>query len=369
MSWAATACRATLPLATPVSKNKPVTSSTPSIIPMGTPDPTAAKQPEVTARLTDTPQPAGTLMPAETITAVVTCFTTYYDPIAFMPDNTRILVRADSGVQIFDLQTMKEEGFLNAPSNLNGPAVALSPDGGLLAWALGDNSIQLIRLSDKKIMSTLVEHSGPVTKLKFSPDGGRLFSASHDGWVMEWDTHGKQLAAFQPGGAEVVGIGISADGARLATVPSDGPVEIWDTANHSRVRELGGSGGYDTSDVAFSTDGRFVAADLATGFYLWNASDGANLLGGDPGINSMAFAFSPDGRYLAYADIGANNAVMLRSPDGKQKYKSLEGHQSPVFTLVFSPDGSLLASADDAEIRIWQVEEGRLLSVGKSVCP
>ena len=43
--------------------------------------------------------------------------------------------------------------------------------------------------------------------------------------------------------------------------------------------------------------------------------------------------------------------------------------QGPVWELFFSPDSSLLAATDGKEIRIWIVEDGTLLHVGKAACP
>lgn len=306
------------------------------------------------------------------------CFVSGFSPVSFMPDGDRILVRAENGVQIFNLQTMDEEEFLAAPTNLNYPAVALSPDGEVLAWALEDFSIQLIRISDKILLHTLTGHTDIIGKLSFSPDGDRLISASHDTWVRIWDMEGNLIHAFQPPGAlgfpnEVLGIGISPDGTMLATIPFDGPVKLWDLKDYKLIKELrglaGGSGGYDTSDIAFSPDGHLVAADTATGLFLWKTLDGTELLGGNPGINSMAVAFSPDGRFLAYSEIGEKFDVVISSPDGNEKIRTLEGHPAPVGLLFFSPDSSLLLSSDWVETRIWQVEDGQLLYVGKSSCP
>ncbi len=320
-------------------------------------------------KITSTFAPIQTSTPA----APVICFVTYTDPIAFMPDGARILVRAKSGVQIFNLQTMKEEAFLEAPANLSGPA-ALSPDGEMLAYALEDHRIELVRISDKKVLHTLSGHTDVVTKLKFSATGDRLFSASHDTRIKIWDMSGELIYTFQPSEAdntpsEVVGMGLSPDDSKLGIVPADGPVKIWDLDSYTILRELGGSGGYDTADIVFSPDGQFVAADLATGLFLWKVSDGTRLLGGNPGINSMAVAFSPNGRFFVYSDIDESNKIFLSSPDGAYTLNTLEGHQAPVFKLIFSPNGALLASADDLNIRIWQVDDGKLLYIGKSECP
>lgn len=294
------------------------------------------------------------------------CFETSLAPITFLPDSQRILLRAERGVRVFNIFTMQEELFLESPTILTSPAVALSPDGERLAWVLEDNSIQLIRILDKSTIFTANIHSGSITKLRFSPFGVNLFSASHDGWVKELDSQGELVNEFKPGGGEILGIDISADGKTMATIPFDGPVRLWDTANFQMVAELGGTGGYDTSDIAFSSNGQYVAADLATSLAVWDTTT-QNLLW--DGVNSIAFAFSPDGSVLAYSDISEGNDIFLTSPDGEQEFKVLSGHQGPVWEMIYSPDGQMLASTDGIDLRIWQVDDNELFAIGKSVCP
>ncbi|HJR80698.1 MAG TPA: hypothetical protein VJ821_11545 [Anaerolineales bacterium] len=292
------------------------------------------------------------------------CFTPQnLTPFAFMPDNKKILVRGILGVQIFDLGEMEGESFSPAPQNLF--AAALSSDGKLLAWSLDSNTIQLIQVSDGQVLHTLEGHTNSVFKLRFSPAGDKLFSASHDGSVRIWDTDGNELQVIETGG-EVLGIGISSDGALLATIPSDGPVALWDLTDNTKLGELGGSGGLDTSDAYFSSDGQYLAADLATGLYLWRLSD-RELIWNEV-KNSLAVNFSPDGQFLAYAN-AEDNKVTLSSPDGKQIIRRLEGTPGPIWELIFSPDGSLLAATDGRELRIWQTEDGNLLYIGKASCP
>jgi WD40 repeat protein len=103
--------------------------------------------------------------------------------------------------------------------------------------------------------------------------------------------------------------------------------------------------------------------------FLWDLADGTELLGGNPGINTMAVAFSPDGRYLAYVEITSNGyPVILRSLDGSEIYSLWEGHETPVWEIFFSPDGSLLVTAG-GDILIWQVDGGKLLYMSKGACP
>jgi WD40 repeat protein len=284
-------------------------------------------------------------------------------PFAFVPDDTSILVRGSGGVQIFNLDALKEVRFLQAPENIM--TATLSPDGKTLAWSLDDNTIQLVRLSDQKVLQTLSGHSDMVGKLRFTPDGNLLVSASHDYWVKVWNLQGEELHSFQAG--QVLGIAISPDGSMLATVPSDGPVALWSLDTGEKIKDLGGSGGYDTSDAEFSQDGQYLVADLVAGIFLWRVAD-ASLVWNEV-KNSMAVAFSPDGRYLAYSDVDDGNKVILASPDAARVIRTFERMQGPVWELFFSPDGSLLAATDGVEIHIWRVRDGTLLYIGKPACP
>jgi len=286
-------------------------------------------------------------------------------PFSFTPDSSRIMVRLSDGVQIFDLHSGQETAFLKASQPII--SAELSPDGGTLAWSLEGGAIQLLRIADQQILHTQEGHPDTVFDLRFSPGGEVLYSASHDGWVRIWETQqGNLLPSIQAGG-EVLGMGVSPDGKMLATIPGDGPVQVWDLAENKVVAELMGTGGYDTSDAHFSPNGEYLAADLATGIYLWGVSDDELIW--NEIKNSMAVAYSPDGQYLAYSDVDDNNKVTIATPDGAQTILTIDGMQGPVWELFFSPDSSLLAATDGIDIRIWQVMDGELRFIGKPECP
>lgn len=298
-------------------------------------------------------------------TSQVDCFTpASLFPIAFTPDNTKLVINADwAGVQIFDLETMKETSFFKAPGNLL--SMSLSPDGQTLAWLLEDGTIQLVQTSDGKPLK--IKTIDDADQLEFSPKGDKLFIISNigsvDGLVNIWDIDQNKVEVIETG-REVLDIAISADETRLATVPFDGPVELWDLPGRKKVTAIGGTGGDDMSNVAFSTDGKYLAASLPTGKYLWNLSD-KKLLWEEDEYGTLAF--SPDGRFFAHSKTGA---LTVSSPNGSQIIHTWEGMQWAVWGLTFSPDSSMLAVAvDDTEIRIWRVEDGKLLYIGKESCP
>lgn len=347
-------------------------TATPPALATHTPPPIPTQTHTATQTPTQTPgiTPTLTFTPEVTPSVAPACFTPAdFNLLAFMPDGERILVKTMDGVQIFNLKTLQEDGLIKAPRNIL--AAAISPDGETLAWSLDDNTLQLVQIADGQVVSIMPGHTNMVGKLRFSPSGDRLYSASHDSWVRVWDKEGNQVDAFQPLGAdfpsEVLGIGISPDGTQLASVPFDGPVKIWDLATKQLVATLGGGGGFDTSDAVFSPDGRYLAADLASGLYLWNLADGKSVWAAP--VNSMAVAFSPNGRYLAYDLTEEASNIVIASPDGAQTLRILRGHPGRVWELVFSPDSRLLASTDGGELRVWRVEDGALLYVGKASCP
>jgi WD40 repeat protein len=71
-------------------------------------------------------------------------------------------------------------------------------------------------------------------------------------------------------------------------------------------------------------------------------------------------AFSPDGKLLATA--GFDNVVKLWEwPSGKE-VRTLAGHTGPVYCVAFHPNGTMLASGSlDKTIRLWNVADGKMI--------
>ena len=95
------------------------------------------------------------------------------------------------------------------------------------------------------------------------------------------------------------------------------------------------------------------------GVTVWDPATGKEVIRID-GHDSMvwAVAFSPDGKKLA---TGTYNKIVkiLDASDGKELAK-LEGHKNWVTALAFSPDGNTLATgSEDATIKLWNVGDGK----------
>ncbi|MEH2074645.1 MAG: AAA-like domain-containing protein, partial [Nostoc sp.] len=92
---------------------------------------------------------------------------------------------------------------------------------------------------------------------------------------------------------------------------------------------------------------------------LLNIREQNRLEGHSSSVNSVVF--SPDGKILASAS--DDNTIKLWNRDTGKEISTLSGHSSPVFSVVFSPDGKTLASAsDDKTIKLWNRDTGKEIS-------
>ncbi|HJZ57134.1 MAG TPA: hypothetical protein VKE74_19345 [Gemmataceae bacterium] len=143
-------------------------------------------------------------------------------------------------------------------------ALALSPDGKVLATGATDGEVQLFNLRSRKQVATLQPPAEEkrrkdawVRGLAFSPDGKRLAARSVK-WVTILDTAGKAAAA-RLGAGEVTDVAFHPDGTRLLTGGADERVCVWDTATLKEVGQYAWKIG-PIHSVAVSPDGLTAAA-------------------------------------------------------------------------------------------------------------
>src|SRR5262249_50567619 len=133
--------------------------------------------------------------------------------------------------------------------------VAFSPDGGRIATASNDGTARLWDAASGKQLLVLEGHGTTVAAVAFSPDGHRLATAGNDWRARLWDAaSGKQLTVLEGHTAQLAAVAFSPDSGRVATASYDGTARLWDAATGKQLDMLEGQGGWLTS-VAFSPDG------------------------------------------------------------------------------------------------------------------
>ncbi|MDH7488023.1 MAG: hypothetical protein QHH80_00745 [Anaerolineae bacterium] len=140
----------------------------------------------------------------------------------------------------------------------------------------------------------------------------------------------------------------------LAGTPVPVPAGVISPSNAERMTQLARWGKGAIMQVAYSPDGRLLAAGSSLGIYLYDAGTlkEARFLETTSPVYSVAF--SPDGSLLASGSADYTVRVW-RVADGSL-VRSLEGHTHRVESVAFSPDGSLLASGSmDGTVRLWGV--------------
>jgi len=139
-----------------------------------------------------------------------------------------------------------------------------------------------------------------------------------------------------------------------------GEVGLWRTLNHTSY----------VSSVAFSPDGNLLASGLSSDVWVWQISNGEllyTLEGGKSKVESIAF--SPKGKVLAagsYCSKSKQGIGCVSSEiwwiSGEKLLHIPEAHTAWVWSVAFSPDGSILASGSgDETVRLWRVSDGELL--------
>lgn len=172
-------------------------------------------------------------------------------------------------------------------------------------------------------------------------------------------------------GADVTALAFSPDGALLACGPIySNVVQVWDRSTGRLVRECAGHQGT-IMQIRFTGDGRtLISSSLDKTVRVWDADTGKARFQAEtpwPG----QFAVSPDGRLFALSS--TDRTIHLNDlSSGKQIRAFKLGIESSIregfepIALAFSSDGRELATADHENVRLWDVQTGRLRSAIES---
>jgi WD40 repeat protein len=277
--------------------------------------------------------------------------------ITFSPDGTMIASSGrDNSARIWKYANTMAGAAFNYDSAVR--RVLFSPSGNYLAVARqsGRNSLYDIN----KNQSFLLQHSDLAHHMAFTDDDQFLATGGKDGAARIWESAtGRELVRFVPEKpGPIQKVDLSFDGRYLAVAGDKGIAYVWETAARRIVKKIEHAG--DLWGVRFSPDGSYLATYgdrgrakiLKSG--LWNES--LILNHGDAVLDGL---FSPSGRYFATAS--ADGRAKVWETNNWDLIASFSHSEYP-YLVIFNQDEKLIATADGANIRIWQIKTGKNLS-------
>ncbi|MEV6237717.1 helix-turn-helix domain-containing protein [Lentzea sp. NPDC051838] len=238
-------------------------------------------------------------------------------------------------------------------------AVAYSPQRKLLATSGKDRRVQLVDVSDPhhpRETFTLTTHTDNITHVAFNPDGTMLATAGWDRTARLWDTTSGHAIAVINHADQVNAVAFS--GKILATASTDKTVRLWDLTNPREPRRIAEFAHSDkVISIAFSpTEPLLVAGAWDGNTRVWHLDGTYRDLPGKGPVHAVAF--SPDGRKIAAS---SDKAIQLW-PTGGGEPRILAGHTDVVRGLAFSPDGRLASTSVDRTVRVWDQGDPLVLS-------
>ncbi len=265
-------------------------------------------------------------------------FTPAGESIAKLNEDKYKTFVADNQAAVDLLSSYMERGGVAIPGDTAFQAVAVSPDGKLIATGTADGQIQFWTIDGKAADNLpVIVHRDPADAKK---------------------------NAFSP----ITGLSFSPDGRLLASSANSKVARIWEVATHNQVAKLEHHD--HVQSIHFSPQGDVVATTsrhvasakdnftpATASVRLWNLS-GDQVGQGQGHLRSVnAAAWAKDGRHLV---TGGDDAVIVWSRDAKNQLKlavQFDEHHSRINAVALSADGIVASAGDDKLVMLWSLSK------------
>lgn len=270
------------------------------------------------------------------------------DIIAIAPSSSSFLIILFQNGKTYQLY-----GHKNIP-------LTLAASNGLLLSGSKDTNAMIWSLEEKKLLSTLIGHTEPVTAVAFVPKSDCVLTASSDKTLKLWRPTNEPeirsaLSSVIAHEKEINSVAVSFDGKLVATGSQDKTAKLWKIENNilSSVRSfIGHKRG--VSSVAFSPVERvLVSASSDKSVRIWSIDDGS-CLSTFTEFSSPVFCtmFSFNGLQIITGE-SSGTIKVLRVKTGAPDFINDSAHSQRICGLTYNNNYDILTCGEDGRLCIW----------------
>jgi periodic tryptophan protein 2 len=203
-------------------------------------------------------------------------------------------------------------------------------------------------------------HFDSMNSLVYSPDGSKIITTADDGKIKVWDVKsGFCIVTFTEHTSGVTACEFAKRGNVLFTSSLDGSIRAWDLVRYRNFRTFTAPTRLSFSSLAVDPSGEVVCAGSLDSFdiHIWSVQTGQLLdqLSGHEGpVSTLAFA--PNGGVVVSGSW--DHTVRIWSIFGRTQTSEPLQLQADVLDVTFRPDSLQLAvSTLDGQLTFWSVSE------------
>lgn len=241
--------------------------------------------------------------------------------------------------------------------------IAFTSDDQVIGLVQDGDKISIWDIEKEFCLQVLDESSENIFHAAFSPDGRLVLAVFDSSTVVLWETESGRCLFRAKACWDDIEIedvpALSNDGQIIVKRGKDGTIRSWYAESGECLRVMTvPSNGY---SVAFSFDGRMVAAGGAGNISLWDVETGECLRALGYSVKIHSVGFSANNQLIV---LGSWNGIdCFREAVNGNTSRSLEYKLPQYFDVVFAPGGEMVAVMSGGTIRLWETSSGRCIQI------
>jgi WD40 repeat protein len=284
----------------------------------------------------------------------------YVRAVAYTGPDRLVAVGGGTRLFVWDVRDRPQDRLAEplADQPVNSRAVAVDPEGTLMATGDDQGGVVLRRAADGAPTGIVLNAGEPVSSVAFGPNG-MLVTATYAGHVRVWNARsGAALTAAVDLQERSVVVAVSPDGAYIATGGELEMIRIWDPSLQL-LTSLDGHRHWVRALAFRESDGALVSAGADGRAFLWSGVPDARRRTLTERTNGMeTLAISPDGETIAIGNLNGEVVLWDAQPESlaRANQTALTGHDG-VPSVAYDPATGWIITADRAGVlRVWDAD-------------